>query len=259
MKRLKTALIWTLAVIVIRIFIATPSTEYSFSLAVAAFSFRTLDSNYTCILLATVSILMPIILLTILLHDIYRTHYTFGETVKIVILNHVFYGYLALSCIYILDLIRDKYFASLHTDPKDGTSEWNKYILHFVLTLPLFVDSVYSVEVERIRTNNKRYNPRNLTFSLYIHYIAQVVFGAYLLYALMVVLFINNDFDFTLVDLIKYKDPEKTAVVFGHVRTLAKEVIWCVFVSLSMGLVDQWISFQTTDDVATDGCKGQIS
>lgn len=249
MRRLKNALAWTIVVIIIRILIAPPHTGHSFNQAVVAFSFRTLDPNNACILLATISILVPIVLLTILLYDIYRAHYTFGEMIRTIISSHVFYGYVTLSSIYILDLIRDRYFVPSHTD----SNEWNKYILHFVLAPPLFVDSVYSVEVERIRTRSKKYNPKDLTFNVYTHYIAQAMFGMYLLYALLVILFINNDFDFSLADVIKYKDPAKAAIIFGHIKTLVKEIIWCVFASLSMGLTDQWILFRSNAVAEEDG------
>lgn len=242
MQRLKSALAWTIVAILTRILIAPPCKNHSFEQAVLAFSFGTLDLANTCILLVLISIVVPIVLLFMLLHIIYRTHFTFRRIMNELMSSHIFYGYIALLAIYILDITRDTYFQ----ESRDVTNEWTKYILHFALTPPLFVDSVYSVEVERIRTRSKRYNPRDLSFSTRMHCIVQAIQGTYLLYALFVILFIHNDFDFNLFYIVKHRDHVRASAIFRHIRTLVREIVWCVFTSLSIGLVDQWILFRAT-------------
>lgn len=213
-------------------------THLGFEKAITMFSFNLLDSNNSMIMVCTISIVIPLVMLFILFGDIYASVLTSSEFFQKVINRHLFFCYLTFCGIYVSNILQDYFFLET-VKTLANYSEWNKYILHFILTPVLFLDAIYSIEIEKIKYENYekklRYNP-----VLYI--LAQTFFCLYLLYSLLIILFLDSQLSELINSLISFKVGGNALIISGSLLQLISEALLCVFVSLVLGLIDQRVA-----------------
>lgn len=229
MERLKTATIWTLIAIIIRNQIGEEFLLEDFKKAVCDFTFNVLDSYQACAVLLFCCIIMPSLILFFLLNSIFKQHYSFKNVFKKVFLHHFCFGYYTLLIIYIFNLIEDKFPLSPEAEKIESVQKWHKYILHFFLAPPLFVDAVFSVETEKIKANK---DIKQLPYSRKPYLFGQFFLVFYLIYAFVIIIKINTELPGITQAEIRIDKLVKTLNIF------VKDAIWCVFIVLSMGLID---------------------
>lgn len=215
-------------------------TDQSFKEAMRMFLFNLLDYDQSLLMLYAISLIFPIVAMILLFGDIYSTTMSNYQFISKVVVRHLFFGYLTMTIIYVIDILNDYVFLSYYSTKKlENYNEWHKYILHFTLTPIFFLDSIYSIEIEKIRYEN---SDRNLTFRQSYYYIAQIFFGSYLVYALLVVLFLDNQLAELFRALFSIEHINKTSRISEYLICLINDLIVCVFVSLIAGIVDQGIT-----------------
>ena len=155
----------------------------NFREAIQVFSFNLLSYNVTFILLYTLSLVIPIFVMILIFADIYAKAATFREFFVNIVMRHLFYGYLTLFIIYIVDVVNDNIFLGTSSIKKmENYNEWHKYILHVLLTPIFFIDSIYSIEIEKIKHVEK---DKSKEYGRGYYYFALIFFVAYLIYALL--------------------------------------------------------------------------
>ncbi|ELA41597.1 uncharacterized protein VICG_01345 [Vittaforma corneae ATCC 50505] len=215
-------------------------TKQNFKKAVQMFSFNLLNYDQSFFMLYVISMILPVVVMIMLFGNVYSNKMSNSQFVSKVVMRHLVFGYLTMSIIYVINVLNDYVFLSYYsTKNLENYNEWHKYVLHFILTPVFFLDSIYSIEIEKIKYENV---DRNLTFNKSYYYLAQVFFGSYLVYALLVVLFLDNQLVELFYALFSIKSINKTSKISEYLVCLINDVIVCVFVSLAVGIVDQGIT-----------------
>ena len=130
-------------------------------------------------------------------------------------------------------------------------SEWHKYLFHLILTPALFVDAIYSIEIQKILYKEQKCflhkTANNLNFIEHkrytnkIYFFSQFVIVLYLAYCLSVVLFIEGQLEEIVKSIINFTQPNIDSGLSFYVRNLSNSAIGCVFLTLFFGLVDQGV------------------
>lgn len=214
--------------------------EHSFLLAVNVFSFNVLGPFPTMLFLLTISIALPITAMIILFNQVHSASESRQNFISNCVLKHIYFGYLLMCMIYTIDILYDCGYPNTDVKRPTNYNEWHKYILHFIIGPVLFLDAIYSIEIEKIRSDEdieaKRFEP------IY-YYGAQLFFTAYLLYIFAVILFLDGNRSFMISPSIPtISDLNKASEILGYVGYLVNDIILCVFVALFMGLLDQNVS-----------------
>jgi len=238
-KRLFISLLATVFLMFISAYYHT-SIECSFTVAIRMFSFNILGTLPTILFILLISILIPITAMIILFGQLYSSPEYKPNFISDVIIKHIYFGHLLMCIIYTIDILYDWSHRGVAAEYNTYYNGWHKYILHLIIGPVLFLDAIYSIEIEKIRTDDeveaKRFDP-------VYYYAAQVFFSAYLVYILGVILFLNDDkslkFESTVPTIV---DLKKASEIFGYVTYVVDDIIMCVFAALFMGLFDQDIS-----------------
>lgn len=216
--------------------------RYSFTDAVKIFSFNYFEFETTLAILFIISIVFPIIAMIILFNRIYEAPGLRHKFISKVIMKHIFFGYILMCIIFMVDIIYDGTFATYEPDKASDYNEWHKYILHFIVTPILFLDAVYSLEVEKIRSSDEKTLKK---YDKLHYYTAQVFFSLYIVYIFFVILFIYKKHDaFMGVLITPLADLRATTEIFNHIQYLVTDMMFCIFAALQMGLVDQNVSLR---------------
>jgi hypothetical protein len=123
----------------------------NFHSAISSFTFNLFSLSHSFLILVIISILIPFINLIVLFYDIYGRIYTKRRFFHEIIVKHAFYCLINCCILYLIDIISEFYFHSNSVE-----NEWSKFIFHFILTPALFVDTVYTIEIEKIKYNRNR-------------------------------------------------------------------------------------------------------
>lgn len=207
--------------------------DTNFRSAVEMFSFNLLNFDFTFFLLYILSTIIPILTGALLFNDLCDSSISTFKFLTSIISKHLFYGYMSVVIIYVLDLINDTFFTYYYTNQTLANYNiWHKYIFHSILTPIFFLDAIYSMEIERIKYENK--NSRS-KFKMAYYLVAQVFFGAYLLYGLLLVLYFDNQ----LSHLFNINTVSKAYKIGEYLPCLINDLMVCVFVPLLIGILDQ--------------------
>lgn len=149
------------------------------------------------------------------------------------------------------DSSESNYEISENPIPNSRRSEWHKYIFHFLLTPALFIDAVYSIEIQKIHHKEQKCfllkTANNLNFierkrySNKIYFFSQFIIVAYLLYCLSVVLFIEGQLEEIIFSAINFTQPNIPSGISFYVQNLSNSAMGCVFLTLFFGLIDQGV------------------
>lgn len=232
---LQCLLVISLIVIILRQMYYVPTTV-SLIQSFSSFTFGLMDGEQSTALLIIISLIIPIYIMIYVFCHIYQDSMSLTAIMSDIISKHVIYGYLTLSIIYSIDLIEDYQFGFENQKQITNYNPHHKYILHFIFTPIMFVDAIYSIEIETIKQKDDKDEKRRKDRMVYFG--MQIIMACYVLYGLLIVLHLDGHFKIenkTMifpVTKIKENVPEYLHVLF-------KYIMICLLVPLSTGLIDQ--------------------
>lgn len=199
--------------------------------ALCSFTFKLFSFEISIYIIVLIAIIIPTIVLYILFYDIYKDIMSFKLFIDTVFLHHIFFCCTTGCVLYLIDIIQDFYNKS-----NASPTEWHKYIFHFILTPALFVDSVYSIEIQKIR--KKKEGGIQLIRGK-IYYFSQIFIATYLIYCLCVVLYLEGELEEIIKAVFQLREPEFTGEFSSYIQSFSNSAVECVFLTLFFGLVDQ--------------------
>lgn len=208
-------------------------TKDVFKKALTTFTFDLFDFDVSILIIFFISIGIPVLLMFIAFADIKirspEKSYKLGAALS----KHLFCCYLAVCSVYCIDLIQDYYNLDLEVKKSENYNSWHKYILHAILSPILFLDAVYSIEIEKIKIFR-----RDLSYGKVVYFSIQFIIAFYLIYILLVLLYIDNQLGKIFLSLISLKNFGNATLISGYLMDLAKDSMICVFIPLFFGLFD---------------------
>lgn len=235
----------TVIVFLVRRLFRNDTKSFGFESAVKTFTFEFLSFKISLIFLCVFSLAIPSFIMIVVFKDMYKYQSVYKKKTWFnrIIFRHFYYGYVNMCFIYCANILIDKYFSANISPDKgfilykdsliDGYNEWHKYVFHFFITPILFVDALYSIEIEKMKALKAKhvYNER-------IYYFTQAVVAFYLFYALLVALFLDHQIEDLYDSIFHKKTIEKAYKISTYSDVLANLIMLCIFMSLFVGLVD---------------------
>lgn len=220
MRKVKAVLSSLILFLLCKLLLSNDNQDFDVFKVVNPFVFGMMKGMDSILFLIIIGILIPLLMLIILLECIIIDSEEASGSFSDLILHYLIFDMFSVLSIFIMDVIRNR-------DLKEvGDEKYFKYVLHFVLTPILFVDTIYSIEVEKLRMKKKQVNIK-------IYTINQLIILGYLLYSFCVILGVNS------IDYI-LKFHMNISHLQIHFRILISEIIWSCFTSLFFGLMANW-------------------
>lgn len=246
MERLKTITIWTLSTLLIRNLLEEDFPKEEMKVAILDFVFKSVDLKCACIFLFALSVIIPSLILFYLLNDLYKQQSEAKRKVKRLFARHLSFTYYTVVIIYLFSLSKNKnaknsiYKALLNSQlGLIAFTKSHNYLLYLFLTPPFFIDAVYSIEVEKIKAKNIRNNIKDNPYSKFAYFIGQFFLIFYLIYASVVIVKTNSKLP--IMDLLTLNCPNEMTKIAGYSSNLISGFAWCIFIVLTLGLVDCYI------------------
>lgn len=238
MKKLVLFIIITLIVFLVRVAFIFEDTQDSLEEAIAIFSFKGLNFYSSCAFLTYLCIAFPLIILLILANDLYKNHHFNRHTMFKIFLHHLTFIYYAFCVTYLINIIRDKNHALFGDEEVKFVNPWHKYVFSAFLITPLVVDAIYSIEIEKLHAKNEKDGISTKRYSKILFVFGSLFLGFYLLYAFIVLLKINMNFE--SLKLRNMRKDLKIAELRNHLQILIQDIVWNIFIAIGIGFMDVW-------------------
>lgn len=207
-----------------------------FSEAFSTFTFDMCKLEVSICIISFVALAIPTVLLCMVFYDIHKPEASCYKFYRKLLKEHGFYCCICGCALYIIDIIQDYYAPAFL---KEAYSEaWHKYILHFILAPPLFVDSVYNIEIQKIIQKDQKAIKK---IKGKIYYLSQIIVGIYLIYCMSVVLFLEGQLGEIVKSVFQLRMPVFHSGISYYIKNLSNNAIECVFLTLFFGLIDRGI------------------
>lgn len=235
---IQSVLTMSLTIFILRQLYFVPTTA-SFLDSLQSFTFGLLNREKSAVLLLIISLVIPVYVMIGVFYDIYSDSMPFDRFVTDILLRHFVFGYLTISVIYSIDIIDDFLFSAEYESLSAKYNPYHKYIFHLVFAPIMFVDAIYSMEIETIKSKNSSNPDEKRKKNEKIHLAMQILMICYVVYGALIILHLDGQFDVDdgrlVFKILKIKDN-----ISESLKELFKYILICLFVPLATGLGSQW-------------------